>query len=165
MQIQTKINHKLGVLFALMLAVTACSEQPFFDDFQSTGSSWKQKDAKKFTFQQNDTTASYDMFINLRNNSTYPFSNIYIIAKIYAPDGKTQIDTLQYQMANPDGSLLGQGFTDTKESKLWFRDNYRFKKTGVYTVELEHAVRKSGDSIGVAELNGVTDVGFRIEKK
>lgn len=165
MEMQTKINKRLFVLLALSIFITSCNDKHFFDEFQSTGSSWKQEDIKKFTFQQTDTISSYDMFINIRNNSSYPFGNIYLIAKVFAPDGKAQVDTLQYQMANPDGTLLGNGFTDTKESKLWFRENYRFKKAGVYTIELEHAIRKVGDSVGVSELEGVTDIGFRIEKK
>jgi hypothetical protein len=65
-------------------------------------------------------------------------------------------------MANPDGSLLGEGFTDLKESKLVYKDKVRFK--GKYKVHIKQAVRENGKVPGVDALEGITDVGFRIEK-
>jgi hypothetical protein len=65
-------------------------------------------------------------------------------------------------MANPDGSLLGDGFTDLKESKLVYKDKVRFK--GKYQVHIKQAVRETGKVPGVNALDGITDVGFRIEK-
>jgi hypothetical protein len=43
------------------------------------------------------------------------------------PNGYTKVDTLEYQMAEPDGTLLGNGFTDIKESKLFFKENVKFR--------------------------------------
>ena len=68
-------------------------------------------------------------------------------------------------MANPDGSWLGTGFSDLKENKLWFRERYRFKKQGEYKINVKHAMRKNGSVLGIEELQGITEVGFRIEKE
>ena len=38
------------------------------------------------------------------------------------------------------------------------------KKTGDYTVNIQHAMRENGKVNGVVELEGITDIGFRIEK-
>ena len=67
-------------------------------------------------------------------------------------------------MTNPDGTLLGKGFSDVKESKLWYKENFSFSKLGKYTVTVEHALRQTGRVTGVQDLEGVTEVGFRIEK-
>ena len=67
-------------------------------------------------------------------------------------------------MANPDGTLLGEGFSDIKESKLWYLENFKFKKAGKYNVEVVQAVRELGKVEGVAELKGITELGLRIEK-
>jgi hypothetical protein len=40
------------------------------------------------------------------------------------PNGYTKVDTLEYQMAEPDGTLLGNGFTDIKESAV-FKENVK----------------------------------------
>jgi gliding motility-associated lipoprotein GldH len=86
-----------------------------------------------------------------------------LIVALELPNGFTKVDTLEYQMANPDGSLLGEGFTDIKESKLFYKENVKFR--GKYKVYIKQAVRETGKVPGVEELEGITDVGFRIENK
>ena len=44
-------------------------------------------------------------------------------------------------MANPDGTLLGEGFTDVKESKLYYKERMKFK-SGNYKIHIKQAVRK-----------------------
>jgi hypothetical protein len=66
-------------------------------------------------------------------------------------------------MANVDGTLLGEGFSDVKESKLWYLENYVFNRIGNYKVEVVQAVRATGEVKGVAELKGITELGLRIE--
>ena len=79
------------------------------------------------------------------------------------PDKKIVVDTLEYQMSNPDGSLLGNGFTDVKENKLYYKENVDFKLKGDYNVKIQHAVRQTGKITGMKTLSGITEVGFRIE--
>ena len=69
-------------------------------------------------------------------------------------------------MAAPNGELLGSGFTDIKENKLWYRgyeSAFRFSEEGNYEVNIRHAMRKNGKVKGVENLEGITDVGFRVE--
>ena len=71
-------------------------------------------------------------------------------------------------MAAPNGELLGKGFSDVKESKLWYKgyeNDFIFSEKGVYKVNVQHAMRKNGEIEGVQNLEGITEVGFRIEKK
>jgi gliding motility-associated lipoprotein GldH len=86
-----------------------------------------------------------------------------VIVSLEQPGGVTKVDTLEYQMADADGNLLGNGFTDIKESKLYYKERQRFKK-GIYKVHIRQAARKTGKVTGVEKLEGITEVGFRIEK-
>jgi len=79
------------------------------------------------------------------------------------PNGKTEKDTLEYKMAEPSGKLLGTGYTDIKENKLWYKEGFVFNETGIYTVKIQQAMRERGKVKGVENLDGITDVGFRIE--
>lgn len=82
------------------------------------------------------------------------------------PHGKTMKDTLEYQMAKPNGELLGEGITDIKENKLWYKGHenpFVFEESGDYKINIQHAMRNNGDVNGVDKLEGITDVGFRIE--
>lgn len=135
-----------------------------FDEYKALNGKWNKDSIVTFSFEQKDTVSKYNMFINVRNNNAYPYNNLYLIIQMQDPGTKlVKVDTLEYQMANPDGSLMGQGFSDIKESKLWYKENVNFPKAGKYKVSIQQAVRKGGQVPGVEELEGVTDLGFRIE--
>ena len=88
---------------------------------------------------------------------------MFLIVAIEMPNGFTKVDTLEYKMADDYGNLLGNGFTDIKESKLFYKEDVKFR--GKYKVHIKQAVRESGKIPGVEALDGITDVGFRIEQK
>ena len=59
------------------------------------------------------------------------------------------------------------GATDIKENKLWYRgynSTFKFSEEGDYRVDIQHAMRKNGNVSGVENLEGITDIGFRIEQ-
>ncbi|PIE99071.1 MAG: gliding motility lipoprotein GldH, partial [Polaribacter sp.] len=60
-----------------------------------------------FDFVVNDTLAKQNLFINLRNNNDYEFSNLFIITKLSFPSGEKIIDTLEYEMTDNSGRFLG----------------------------------------------------------
>lgn len=152
------------VALGLVLLLVSCDKKRVFDEYKSIDGKWNRDSIVSFSFDQKDTVSKYNLFINVRNNNGYPYNNMFLIVQLQQPGTKlTKVDTLEYQMANPDGSLMGDGFTDIKESKLWYKEKVKFPKAGKYTVSIQQAVRKSGEVPGVEELDGVTDVGFRIE--
>ncbi|AEW86510.1 gliding motility lipoprotein GldH [Flavobacterium columnare NBRC 100251 = ATCC 23463] len=149
--------------FLLGITLVSCDKSQVFDQYKTFENGWPKKEAVSFEFEQNASQKPLNLFINVRNNDDYEFSNLFLIVKLEQPKGKIYIDTLEYQMANPDGSLMGQGFSDVKESKLWYKENYIFPKTGKYKVTIQQAVRENGKLKGIEVLNGVTELGFRIE--
>ena len=118
------------ILIFLCILCFSCDEKRVFDEYQALNGKWKQEDVVRFTFEQNDTINPYNLFLNIRNNNDYPFSNLFVTVSLKQPDSLVKIDTLEYAMANPDGSLMGEGFSDVKESKLWYQENFVFKQKG-----------------------------------
>ena len=150
----------------LLLIVTlfiSCDEKRVFDEYKSVGDAWHKDSIITFNLPELDSTKRYNLFINLRDNNKYQYNNLFLIVAMELPNGFTKVDTLEYQMANPDGTLLGDGFSDIKESKLYFKENVKFR--GKYKVHIKQAVRETGKIPGVVLLDGITEVGFRIEKK
>lgn len=150
-------------LFLIAGSVVSCDKKRVFDEYKSVGKSWDKDSIVSFDIPPMDTKKQYNLFLNIRDNNDYPYNNLFLIVAMEQPDKKTLVDTLEYQMANPDGSLLGEGFTDVKESKLVYKERMKFKK-GNYKMHIRHAVRQTGKVVGVAKLDGITEVGFRIEK-
>lgn len=146
-----------------VLLVFSCDSNQVFDEYKSVPNSWNKDSLISFIVTPPDSTNLYNLFINIRNTNDYKFSNLFLISEINFPHGKTITDTLEYQMAKPDGTLLGEGFTDVKENKLWYREGVKFDEVGNYKITIQHAMRNNGEVNGVDNLEGITDVGFRIE--
>ncbi|EDP70926.1 putative gliding motility protein [Flavobacteriales bacterium ALC-1] len=147
--------------------ITSCDSKAVYDEYKSLPSQWHKDSVASFNFKSPDTTNNYNLYVNLRNTNDYKFSNLYLIVELDYPNGKVVKDTLEYKMAAPDGELLGTGFSDVKENKLWYRgfdDSFKFNEDGDYTVKIQHAMRNNGDVNGVDNLEGITDVGFRVEQ-
>lgn len=157
------LRNSLFLVFFLII-VSSCDKKRLFDDYKKVGKAWHKDSIVFFSVEQKDTTAKHNLYINIRNNKNYPFNNLFLIVEMEQPNKKTIVDTLEYQMAEPDGTLMGKGLTDTKDNKLFYKENFVFPKLGTYQIYIQQAVRKSGKIEGVEALEGVTNVGLRIEK-
>ena len=153
-------NSVLLIIVAILFF--SCDKKRVFDEYKSVGTAWHKDSIVTFDLPELDSTKRYNLFVTLRDNNNYPFNNLFLIVGIEMPNGFTKVDTLEYQMANPDGSLMGDGFSDIKENKLFFKEKVRFR--GKYKVNIKQAVRENGKVPGVTALEGITEVGFRIEK-
>jgi gliding motility-associated lipoprotein GldH len=153
-------NSILLVMVAAFLF--SCDKKRVFDEYKSVGDVWHKDSIMTYDLPEIDTTKTYNLFVNVRDNNDYPFNNLFLIVSLDQPDGRTLVDTLEYEMADPEGNLLGNGFSDIKESKLFYKQKVKFKK-GLYKVHVKQAVRETGKVAGVESLKGITEVGFRIE--
>lgn len=156
------------VLWIVLFAFVAfsCEQNKAFSSYTSIPEAWNKKDVISYDFIAPDTTTPYNLYVNLRTTSAYKFSNLFLIVELDYPNGKVTKDTLEYLMAKPNGELLGSGFTSVKEHKLHFKGYNRpfvFTEEGTYKVQIQHAMRHRGAPNGVAQLEGIIDVGFSIE--
>jgi gliding motility-associated lipoprotein GldH len=153
-------SNMLFLVAAVMLV--SCDEKRVFDEYKSVGGAWHKDSTVTFILPELDTTKKYNLFVNVRDNDDYPYSNLFLIVSMDEPGGLTKVDTLEYQMADAEGNLLGNGFSDIKESSLVYKEMAGFKK-GEYKVRIGQAIRETGKVGGVKELKGISEVGFRIE--
>jgi len=156
------------VLFFLICSIVfvSCDSNRVFDEYKSVPNLWHKDSIVSFKVTPPDSTKNYNLFVNLRNTNAYKYNNLFLIVEMVYPHGKTIKDTLEYRMADSSGKLLGTGLTDVKENKLWYKgqdDSFVFEEEGEYTVNIQQAMRENGKVNGVIELEGITDVGFRIE--
>ncbi|MCF4100695.1 gliding motility lipoprotein GldH [Gillisia sp. M10.2A] len=157
--------HKgfLSVLVLTALFFGSCDSKRVYDEYQSIPNQWNKDSIVTFKLQNIDSLQAYNLFINVRNNNDFGYSNLFLIAQIQFPQGKVVTDTLEYEMTTPGGKWLGTGFGDVKENKLWYKEKVRFPESGEYEVSLKQAMRKNGSEKGIEDLEGITEIGFRIE--
>jgi len=152
-------------LFVVLILLISCNNNMVFDHYKSMpNDEWHKDSILNFEFSPVDTISRNNVFINLRNNNDYAYSNLFLIVGIDFPNNYKVVDTLEYEMADTEGKFLGEGITDLKENVLEYKTNVIFPTTGTYNISIQQAMRKSGEIDGIANLKGVTDVGIQIEK-
>ncbi len=160
------MQSKIGWFFVVLcIGLSACDSNRVFDEYQSVPNSWHKDSLIEFNITPPDSINKYNLFVNLRHTSDYKYSNLFLIVEMSFPNGKTIKDTLEYTMATPSGEFLGTGFTDVKENKLWYKEGVVFSEGGDYKVNIQHAMRANGNVKGIENLEGITDIGFRIEQQ
>ena len=164
MQTQIKIVNQLSLL-AVIFLLLSCNSNAIFDQYiPIENHQWPSEKEIEFIVNNLDTISVNNVFINIRNNKNYEFSSLFLIAKLELPSGFKVIDTLEYEMTDASGNWLGTGFTDLKENKLFYKENVVLSEMGTYKFNIQHATRGINDIQGKNPLEGITDVGLRIEK-
>lgn len=160
------LNKSAWLTLLIIALLSSCDSKRVFDEYKSVPNQWSKDSIISFKVTPQDSVKPYNLFVNIRNTNAYKFSNLFLIVEMVYPHGKTTKDTLEYQMAKPNGELLGQGVTDIKENKLWykgFKKPFIFDESGQYIIKIQHAMRNNGEVFGVDKLQGITDIGFRVE--
>lgn len=152
--------------FVLLItgALASCNSGNQFSENRSLPGYWDRDNAIEFTIPQLDSLKKYNIYINVRNTNDYRFNNIFLIVSMQFPHGRVNTDTLEYRMANPDGSWMGKGIGSIKENKLWYKEGVSFFEKGNYTISISHAIRNNGEVEGVTKLDGITDIGILVEE-
>ncbi len=159
------MRNYIFLLSPVLFLVFSCQDALVYSEYKATSNGkWNSDEIMQFEIANIDSTLVSHMFINVRNDETFPFSNLFLIAEFERPNGETIKDTLEFEMTRPDGQWLGSGHGSIKENKLWYKENIVFRDSGVYKVRVSHAMRENGSVEGVSMLEGITDVGLAIEK-
>ncbi len=160
------MRFALGIIITGMILLTSCKDDRIlFAGYKPVpANGWGIRDTIGFTVPVTDTVSRYDIYILLRNNEAYPYSNLYLISGVRFP-GRTYIsDTLEYEMTDAAGRFLGSGFGSVKENKLVLKENVRFRHAGEYRITVRQSMRKRNSVTPIDPLPGITDVGISIEK-
>lgn len=153
------------LIISVTIFVSSCSNDVVFDKYRNMeDSKWHKDTIINFSFNSIDTINKNNIYINLRNNKDYEFSNLFLIVGIQFPNNYQIVDTLEYEMTAPNGNFLGTGITDIKENKLEYKTNVAFPYKGDYNIHVQHAMRKTRNVEGLIFLEGITDIGLQIEK-
>jgi gliding motility-associated lipoprotein GldH len=146
----------LGMGIALCLC--SCDPARVYEQSKNIPAAGGEKDSGAvFSVKVEDTLSLNNVYINLRNTSAYPFSNIFLFVKATAPGGAFALDTVEYMLADQYGHWQGKGFSKILDNRLIFRKQVRFPRSGIYRFEIRQGMRMS-------VLPHVSDVGLRIEK-
>jgi gliding motility-associated lipoprotein GldH len=148
-----------SLLFAVaLLFFISCNQNVVFEkNIKIPGLSWDINNIVLFDTDIKDTINTHDIYINVRNASAYPYSNLFLFLNTKTPKGETARDTMELTLADVTGKWLGEGLGDIYDNRILFKKNFRFPESGIWHFELQQAMR-------INPLPQIMDVGMRIEK-
>ena len=162
---ETIQKNKFSIFLLVLILMFSCDNILEFNQYKTLENNfWKSGEKIEFAFEVKDTILPKNLYINIRNNNDYEFSNLYIITELKFPNHTLVIDTLQYEMADISGMFLGNGFSEIKENKLFYKEQKVFPVSGNYALTIRHAMRKNGKINAIEKLYGLQEIGFSIEK-
>ncbi len=148
-----------GGLLLVFGLLSSCDRTKLIDKSLSLeNDKWPKDKAISFKINVEDTVSTYRFFLNVRNNTSYRYKNIYFFLITEFPGGGMSRDTIDCQLAAKNGEWLGKGTGRYRDNRIPIRSNIRFPRKGTYTLSLNQAMRED-------VLDGISDAGVRLEKE
>jgi len=144
-----------GSWIVLMLLLGACRSNGLYDQSMRIDGRWWKNKAEQFEASVQDSLQLYDFYLNVRHNTSYRYSNLYLFLQTRFPNGNISRDTIEIVLANAEGKWLGKGWGDVREDHVLLRKQLRFPLKGTYVFSIWQAMRQD-------TLNGIQDVGIQI---
>ena len=146
-------------LISLLLLFNGCDRSVKFErNTPVDAAGWNYEHKVVYTTHIADTASLFDIYINVRNYTDYPFSNLILFFTTEFPDGRQFRDTVECVLADRTGAWTGSGFGRIKSNSFHFRTDVWFPLEGEHTFMIGHAMREE-------YLEGIKDIGIRIERK
>jgi len=146
------------LVVAVLAGFASCDARQVFDQYREIdNSAWHKDSLVTFTVPVSDSRESHNLLIQIRNETSYRFSNLWLFIHITEPGGRVEKDTFEIVLADLSGRWLGDGFGGLKTRQAIYRRNVTFPSSGDLKISIGHGMR---DEL----LKGIHDVGFRVEK-
>ncbi len=140
------------------MGLCSCQNDVAYDEYVSIAKTgWDKDTLAVFRTDMPDSTGLYDIMIQVRNDNSYAYSNLWLFIDVIAPDGVSRRDTLECILARTDGSWLGSGWGSLYNEVCPYMANIKFSKPGPYTFRITQGMRAD-------ELAGIHDIGLLIQK-
>lgn len=156
-----KISRKSNywILFLVMIiGFSSCGQKAEFDQYVTIpNDGWSADSMAVFKVDIKAKEKAYDIFINIRNRSAYPNSNLWLFIDVISPTGKTMHQKVDCLLADETGKWLGSGWGDLFHVKVPLMQNVKFAEEGEYTFRIVHGMRKE-------DLEGIHNIGLRMEE-
>ena len=136
------------------------NENLVFIDFEDLNGSWVRSNELNFLFESDNSIL--DFSLALRTDSTYPFSNIFLISSIQN-NNYVITDTLEYSFENNKSKWYEVKPSGIKNNKILIRKDLRIDQGNVI-VKLKHSIRYLDSIVPLTKLDGILDVGLIVEK-
>ncbi len=154
------MNRLTGSLMFLVMAFvfTACGQKDFYlKNVPIEAGVWPAAHFYRFEVPVKDTVGTYNIYLQVRNDGRYEYSNLWLFIRTNSPTGAILRDTVECRLSNAQGRWEGRGSGGRFSLEVPLRYRVKFPNPGIYIFEIDQGMRDK-------ELKYITDLGLRIEK-
>lgn len=140
-------------------ALFSCGENHFYKTtMEILDSSWAYEDTLSYTFQIEDTTARYDIGLEISHQADYEYQNLYVKILTRFPDQKLLSQTLPIDFADNTGKWYGDCRGDRCVVHVQLQQNAIFDQIGSYRFQIAQFMR-------VNPVRGIESTALILDKK
>ncbi|PKP21116.1 MAG: hypothetical protein CVU02_02940 [Bacteroidetes bacterium HGW-Bacteroidetes-19] len=144
--------------FSLLFLFISCKNDIFYEKMDTIkNETWNVNQKLVYEFEILDSLQYYNIYLNVRNSTDYPYQNFYIFLTNQFPSGLQIVDTLGSVLCDPFGKWYGKGSGRIKDNKFLLRKQVRFQQKGKYIFTVQHGMRDEN-------LHGITNFGITFEE-
>lgn len=154
------MNRRAGFLiFAVMAFIfAACGQKDFYlKNVPIEKGVWPAEHFYRFEVPVRDTISSYNIYLQVRNDGRYEYSNLWLFIRTNSPTGTILRDTIECRLSDDQGRWEGRGSGGRFSLEVPLRYRVKFPNPGTYIFEIDQGMRDK-------ELKYIIDLGLRIEK-
>tara|TARA_Y100001970_G_scaffold99610_1_gene125220 strand:- start:1711 stop:2190 length:480 start_codon:yes stop_codon:yes gene_type:complete len=151
---------KYFLLLSFLIFNSCLNENIVFVNYNNIDGSWDKKNQIEFSFDSNETTV--DLSLLIRSDSSYPFSNIYLITTINN-NQNTIVDTINHTFQNNNSKWYNLQSSGINNSKILLKKNFKIFD-GKFNFKVRHSIRYLDSVVAQTKLDGILDVGLIVEK-
>lgn len=124
---------------------------------QNIESEWLYRKPITFDFNINDSTALYDIYINVRHENSFEYQNLWLFVTIEGPDDESSTDTINCPLAMNDGKWFGSGTGAVIDLPVLIYKRHKFSRRGKHKISIKHGMRNDS-------LKHIRRIGVLIKK-
>lgn len=152
------IGFKLIFSALIFLGLSACNKDVLFQDTLSIEDGiWRYEDPKTFAFIAEDTLTSYDLLIEVKHDSRFPFQNLYMQLRTSLPGKRIVEDIVSIDLADRSGNKYGTCRGEQCTFRIPVQKSFTFEETGPYEISIAQHSR-------LDLLPGVLAIGLTIKE-
>ena len=149
------------VLFFIVavLLFAACSNRTVFSDYtELDGGVWATDKSFAFNVEIEDTAASYEIDLMLRNTDVFPRQNLWLKVEQEHNGHPISVDTLNIFLLDHNGKWIGKGLCSKYDNEFIWKQQVRFPENGSYIFRFSQLMR-------IQVLEGIENIGIEVIKE
>ncbi len=133
------MNRLAGSLMfaAMAFLFTACGQKDFYlKNVPVENGVWPAEQFYRFEVPVRDTISSYNIYLQVRNDGRYEYSNLWLFIRTNSPTGAILRDTIECRLSDVQGRWEGRGSGGRFSLEVPLRYRVKFPNPGTYIFEI-----------------------------